>query len=141
MARMAEAVYLERNRKRTEVNIKQSKLRYNAVLEQIECSASRNIQREYLEALADCSYIYRGENILITGATGCGKSYLACALGRQACLFGYKVTYIGMVRFLEMISQSRIDGTFVKQINKFEKTDLLIINDFGLQAINAGGRE
>lgn len=140
MARMAEAEYLERNRKRTEVNIKQSKMRYNAVLEQIECSASRNIQRECLEALIDCSYIYRGENILITGATGCGKSFLACALGRQACSFGYKVTYIGMVRFLEMISQSRIDGTFVKQINKFEKTDLLIIDDFGLHVINAAGR-
>lgn len=140
MARMAEAELLERNQKRTETNLKQSRMRYNAVLEQIECSVSRNLHREHLEALADCSYIYRGENILITGATGCGKSYLACALGRQACAFGYKVTYLGMLRFLELVSQSRIDGTFVKQINKLEKTDLLILDDFGLQAINPNQR-
>lgn len=136
MARMAEAEYLERNRKQVESKLKVSRMRYNAVLEQVQCSPERNINREHLEALADCSYITRGENILITGATGCGKSYLACALGRQACTFGFKVAYMGMLRFLEMISQSRIDGTFVKQINKLEKTDLLILDDFGLQAIN-----
>lgn len=140
MARMAEAEHLERNRKRTEANLRQSKMRYNAVLELIECTASRNLHREHLEALADCSYISRGENILITGATGCGKSYLACALGRQACSFGYKVTYLGMLRFLEMITQSRIEGTFVKQINKFEKTDILILDDFGLQTMNPNAR-
>jgi DNA replication protein DnaC len=140
MARMTEAELLERNRKRTEANLKQSKMRYNAVLEQIECSASRNINREHLEALADCSYINRGENILITGATGCGKSYLACALGRQACSFGYKVVYIGLVRFLEMISQARVNGTFVKQITKLGKIDLLILDDFGIQAINPNER-
>lgn len=140
MARMVEAELLERNRKITETNLKNSKMRYNAVFEQIECSSSRNLHREHLDALADCSYIYRGENILITGATGCGKSYLACALGRHACSFGYKVTYLGMMRFIEMMIQSRTDGTLVKQINKIEKTDLLILDDFGLQALNPNGR-
>lgn len=140
MARMAQAEVLERDRKRSEVNIKQSKMRYNAVLEQVECTATRNINRDHLETLADCSYIYRGENILITGATGCGKSYLACALGRQACDFGYKVLYLGMVRFLEMINQSHLDGTFIKLINRMEKIDVLILDDFGIQNISANQR-
>ena len=140
MARMAQAELLERNRKRTEANIKQSKMRYNAVLEQFECTATRNINRDHLETLADCSYIYRGENILITGATGCGKSYLACALGRQACNFGYKVLYLGMIRFLELINQSHLDGTFIKQINRMEKIDVLILDDFGIQNISASQR-
>ena len=140
MARMAQAELLERDRKRSEANIKQSKMRYNAVLEQVECTATRNINRDHLETLADCSYIYRGENILITGATGCGKSYLACALGRQACDFGYKVLYLGMVRFLEMINQSHVDGTFIKLINRMEKIDVLILDDFGIQNISANQR-
>jgi len=140
MARMAQAELLERDRKRSESNIKQSKMRYNAVLEQVECTATRNINRDHLETLADCSYIYRGENILITGATGCGKSYLACAIGRQACDFGYKVLYLGMVRFLEMINQSHVDGTFIKLINRMEKIDVLILDDFGIQNINANQR-
>ena len=140
MARMAQAELLERERKRSEANIKQSKMRYNAVLEQVECTATRNINRDHLETLADCSYIYRGENILITGATGCGKSYLACALGRHACDFGYKVLYLGMVRFLEMINQSHVDGTFIKLINRMEKIDVLILDDFGIQNISANQR-
>lgn len=140
LARMVEAELLERNRKKTETNLKNSKMRYNAVFEHIECSVSRNLHQDHLDALADCSYIYRGENILITGATGCGKSYLACAIGRHACSFGYKVTYMGMMRFIEMMIQSRTDGTLVKQINKLEKTDLLILDDFGLQALNPNGR-
>lgn len=140
MARMTQAEILERDHKRTQSNIKRSKMRYNAVLEQVECTTSRNINRDHLETLADCSYIYRGENILITGATGCGKSYLACALGRQACNFGYKVMYLGMMRFMEMINQSYIDGTFIKQINMIQKTDVLILDDFGLQNINANQR-
>lgn len=140
MARMAQAEVLERDRKRSEANIKQSKMRYNAVLEQVECTATRNINRDHLETMADCSYIYRGENILITGATGCGKSYLACALGRQACDFGYKVLYLGMIRFLEMINQSHLDGTFIKLINRMEKIDVLILDDFGIQNISANQR-
>lgn len=140
MARLAEAEIMERNAKKTEANLKQSKMRYHATLEQIECSTNRNLNREHLQALADCGYIKRGENVLITGATGCGKSYLACALGRQACAFGYKITYIGIVRFLELIGQSRVDGSFIKQINKLEKTDLLIIDDFGIQQLNPSGR-
>jgi len=140
MARMAQAECLERDRKRTEANIKQSKMRYNAVLEQLEFTTTRNLNRDHLETLADCSYIYRGENILITGATGCGKSYLACALGRQACNFGYKVLYLGMIRFLEMINQSHLDGTFIKQINRIEKIDVLILDDFGIQNLSASQR-
>ena len=90
--------------------------------------------------LADGMFIDRAENILITGATGCGKSYLACALGRQACSLGYRVIYFGMNRFLEKIAQSKLDGTFIKMLNQIEKTHLLILDDFGLTPLDSISR-
>lgn len=111
IARLAEAELLHRKSRKTELYLKLSKLRYNAVLEQVHCSPSRNLTKETLLYLAECSFIDRSENILITGPTGCGKSFLACAIGRQACSLGYKSIYLGMNRFLEKVTQSKLDGT------------------------------
>ena len=106
MANLAEAEMQDRTQKRTEKYLLQSKLRYNAIIEQVHCSTNRNLTKEKLMMVADCSFIERAENLLITGATGCGKSYLACAIGRQACYFGYKTMYFGINRFLERITSS-----------------------------------
>ena len=111
IARLAEAEMQDRTQKRTEKFLLQSKLRYNAVLEQVHCNANRNLTQEKLMMIADCSFIERAENLLITGSTGCGKSFLACAIGRQACSFGYRTLYFGLNRFLERISNSRLDGS------------------------------
>ncbi len=136
MARLAEAELQSRGRKRTELYIRQSKLRYNALLEQVYCNAERNLSKEKLMMIADCSFIERAENLLITGKTGCGKSYLACAIGRQACTLGYRTLYFGMNRFLEKISLSKLDGTYVKLLNQIEKAHLIIIDDFGLHPMD-----
>jgi DNA replication protein DnaC len=136
VARMAEAELQYRTNKKTELYLRQSKLRYHAVLEQVYCNAERNISMEQLMKLADGLFIDRAENILITGATGCGKSYIACALGRQACALGYRVLYFGMNRFLEKVTQSKLDGTFIKLLNQIEKMHLLILDDFGLTPLD-----
>ena len=136
MARLAEAEIQERAQKKTEMFLLQSKMRYNAVLEQVHCNINRNLEREKLMMVADCSFIERAENMLISGATGCGKSYLACAIGRQACSFGYRTLYFGMNRFLERISSSKLDGTYLKLLNQIEKTHLIILDDFGLQPLD-----
>ncbi len=86
--------------------------------------------------IADCGFIERAENVLINGATGCGKSYLACAIGRQACAFGYRTLYFGINRFLEKISLSKLDGTYIKLLNQIEKAHLIIIDDFGLHPLD-----
>lgn len=137
LSRLAEAELQYRVQKKTQVYFRLSKLRYNAVMEQIHCNPSRNLTADQLMSVSDCEYINRSENILITGATGCGKSYLACAIGRQACTRGYKVLYYGMNRFTEKISQSKLDGTFMKVLNQIEKTHLLIIDDFGLHPMGS----
>jgi DNA replication protein DnaC len=136
IARLSEAEAQHRVNIKTQLYLKHSKLRYNAVLEQVYCNAARNLTQESLLSIADCGFIDRSENVLITGATGCGKSYLACAIGRQACSMGYKTLYLGMNRFLEKISLSKLDGTYIKMLNQLEKTHLLILDDFGIHPMD-----
>ena len=112
-----------------------SKLRYQATIQDIDCSKKRNLTKEKLMLLADCAYLDRGENILITGATGCGKSYLSCALGNNACVQGYRTLYFNMNRFTEQISLAKTDGTLIKWMDRIRKAQLIIFDDFGLQPI------
>ena len=140
VAKMAESEILNRNQRRTEMYLKTSKLRYSAVLEDVACSADRNLGKETLLALSDCGFIARAENLLVTGKTGCGKSFLACAIGRQACFMGYRVEYYSMNRFIEKISLATLDGTLLKVINHIERNDLVIFDDFGLQPLDNNSR-
>lgn len=136
VARLTEAELQHRSHQRTQMYLRLSKLRYNAVLENVQCSENRNFTKEQLSYFGDGSFIERAENVLITGATGCGKSYLACALGRLACSLGYKVLYLGMTRFLEKINQSKLEGSYVKLLNQLEKNQLIILDDFGLHPLD-----
>ena len=74
--------------------------------------------------------------VIITGATGCGKSYLACALGNQACLYGHRTLYFNMNRFCEQLAIAKVDGTLIKWMNRIKKAKLLILDDFGLQQMS-----
>lgn len=140
IARMAEAELQYRTQSKMQLYLKISKLRYNAVLEDIHCGTERNLTKEMLLSISDCGFIRRAENILITGATGCGKSLLACAIGRQACAMGYRTYYFGMNRFLEKVAQAKIEGTFVKLLNQIEKADIVILDDFGMHPMDNNTR-
>lgn len=140
IARMAESELEDRNRRRTEMYLKTSKLRYDSVLENVECSTERNFTKDDLQSIADCGFIRRAENLLITGKTGCGKSYLACAIGRQACFLGLRVEYFSMNKFIERIALAKVDGTMLKVVNHIEKNDLVILDDFGLQPLSDNAR-
>ena len=140
VARLAEAERQYRDTKRTEIYLKTSKLRYNAMLEDVYCSEERNLSKDTLLSLMDCSYIDRAENILIDGKTGCGKSYLACALGRQACFMGHRVEYFSMNKFIERIALAKLDGSMMKVVNHIQRNDLVIFDDFGLQPLDNNSR-
>lgn len=125
---------------RTAKLLKASKLRYRVLVEDITCSTTRNFTREQLTSIADCSFVRRGENLLITGLTGCGKSYIACAIGYQACTLGLKTIYLNMNRFVDTLKQSRLDGTFSQMLSRLDKNDLIILDDFGLQKMDSDTR-
>jgi len=135
MANLIDAERQHRWHKRMTMFLRLSKLRYQATIQDIDCSKKRNLSKEKLMLLADCAYLDRGENILITGATGCGKSYLSCALGNNACVKGYRTLYFNMNRFTEEIALAKTDGTLIKWLNKIKKAQLIIFDDFGLQPI------
>lgn len=140
IAQLSEAERQSRVQYKTQLYLKLSKLRYAGSLEEISYSASRNIVKEQILQLADCSYIDRSENILISGATGAGKSFLACALGHQACAMGYKTLYLNLNRFTEKIMVAKLDGSFVKLLNQLDKVSLLILDDFGLAPMDQNTR-
>lgn len=136
VAHLLQSEELNRANEKTAYYLKLAKLRLPATLEQIECSAPRNLTRQQLAALTEGRYLGQGENILITGATGCGKSFLACALGHQACLQGYKTTYLNMNRLIEKVTLSKLDGSYIKLLNHLERQTLIILDDFGLQPLS-----
>ncbi len=135
ISQLIDAEQSYRSRKKMDMFVRLSKLRYQATLHDIDCSAKRNLSKEKLMLLANCTFIDRGENVLITGATGAGKSYLSCALGHHACVQGYRTLYYNMNRLTEQIALAKLDGSLIKWLNRVQKAKLIILDDFGLQAI------
>lgn len=135
VAQLVQSEQLHRSNEKTAYYLKLAKLRLPATAEQIECSPARNLTKQQLATLIEGRYLQQGENLLITGATGCGKSYLACALGHQACMLEYKTTYFNMNRLIEKVTLSKLDGSYIKLLNHLERQTLIILDDFGLQNI------
>ncbi|HYV91137.1 MAG TPA: IS21-like element helper ATPase IstB [Chitinophagales bacterium] len=140
IAGLTEAEIQNRVHYKTQLYLKLSRLRYQAMTEEISFGKERGLSKEQLQQLNDCTYIERAENILISGATGSGKSFLACALGHQACVMGYKTMYLNLNRFTEKIIHSKLDGSFIKMLNQIEKISLLILDDFGLSPLDQNTR-
>jgi DNA replication protein DnaC len=133
IAHLLHAEQHTRHQEKTTYYLKLAKLRIQAIPEEIICSTSRNFTKQQLATLLEGHYLTQGDNVLITGATGCGKSYLACALGYQACQMGMKTAYFSMNRFIEKITLAKLDGSYLKLLNHLERQSLIILDDFGLQ--------
>ena len=126
----------ERNNRRFERLRTNARFRYQASIEELKLDASRGLDKGLIMTLATGEYLSKGEAVLITGATGCGKSFLASAFGYQACAQGYKVAYYNFQKLLMKTKIARKEGTIYKFFETTSKTDLLIIDDFGLSHLD-----
>jgi DNA replication protein DnaC len=109
-----------------------AKFRYQATLEELNYDPVRKLDKGLVTTLATCEFISKGESVVVTGATGCGKSFLASAMGHHACSHGYSVAYFNTQKLLMRIKMSRLDGTIMRFFDKLAKTSLLILDDFGM---------
>jgi DNA replication protein DnaC len=129
-----------RDNRRLKRLLNAAKLRESACMEDIDFSPERGLDRSILASLALGSWIRSGLNLITTGPTGSGKTWLGCALGNQACRMGMSVTFHRLPLLLEDLAVSHGDGSFRKRLAQIAKVDLLILDDFGLGALNAVGR-
>lgn len=137
---LIESEWDDRTNRRTERRIRTARFRYKANVEQIDFNTDRNLDKNLMNRFAECSFIEKNENILITGSTGIGKSYIASALGNQACMLGFKVLYASSSKLFAMLKMARADGSYIKEIARIEKMDLLILDDFGMQPLDNHNR-
>lgn len=129
-----------RDNRRLQRMLAMAKLRESACVEDIDYRASRNLDRSDMASLALCNWIRHGVNLIITGPTGGGKTWLACALGHQACRHGLSVGFQRLPLLLEDLGVSHGDGSFRKRLAQLSKIDLLILDDLGINTLTAQGR-
>lgn len=137
LALLADSEYNERYSRKTRLLLAAARFRYPASVEEVEHFGARNLDKNAFIRLSDCSFVQRKENLLITGPTGTGKSFLASALGHQACLMQLRTGYFNAAKLFTRLRSAQGEGSYAREIARIERLDLLILDDFGLQTLDA----
>jgi len=141
LALLVDHQWEDRQNRKIERLLKQAKFKQQATIVDIDYGSQRNLDRNSFERLTTLNFIKRKENIIITGASGVGKSYIAQALGHQSCMMEYKTLYQNTAKMFQRLKLCKVDGTYLKELHKILKVDLLILDDFGLQSFDNHARE
>ena len=139
IAHLVESEWDERYNRRLTRSTMQAKFRYKASLEQVNYDDGR-VDKNQILRLSECDFIKKKENIIITGSTGIGKSFLASAIGHKACSMGFRVLYQHHSKIFAKLKIAKADGTYLKELAKIERQHLLLIDDFGLTPLDAQSR-
>jgi DNA replication protein DnaC len=131
----------ERKTRKLQRLIKQAKFKIAACPEDINYRVKRGIDRQVISNLLSCDYLEKNLNVILTGPTGVGKTWLACALGQQAARRGYSVLYTRLSRLLEELEVAHADGSLPSLRNKLSKKDLIILDDWALSPLSSTGRQ
>lgn len=137
---LIDAEWDDKNNRKIERLIKNARFHYKAAIEDMVYDDVRNIDKNNMLRLAECSFIRKSENLLITGSTGVGKSYIATSLGYQACIEGIRTKYFNTTKLFAILKMAKADGTYLKELAKIERHKLIILDDFGLQALDSQNR-
>ncbi|MBK1702974.1 AAA family ATPase [Halochromatium glycolicum] len=140
LALLIEREQLSRENRRLKRLLSAAKLRVNACIEDIDYRHARGLHRAQMAALASCDWVRRAQNLCLTGPTGCGKTWLACALGNQACRQGLSVRYLRLPRLLEQLRIAHGDGSWNRSVGQLVRMELVILDDWGLAKLNAAQR-
>jgi len=125
-----------RETRRLKTRLRKAKLRQQASVEDIDFRHPRGLDKSLVVRLADCEWIKKRNNLIITGPTGVGKSYLACAFAEKACREGFSALYLRTTKLFEDLSLAKGDGRYLKLLTSYAKTDLLVLDDYGLLELN-----
>jgi DNA replication protein DnaC len=131
---MVEKEWLSRKNSRIKRLIHSASLGINACIEDIDYTTDRKIDKKTMQALSTCSFIVQKLNVIITGKTGCGKSFISCALGNNACRHGYNVKYYRIPELLLEINDAKADNRYNKFMSQLQNVKLLILDDIGLKS-------
>jgi DNA replication protein DnaC len=137
---VVEAEAVARDHKRFVSRLRAATLRQTASMEDVNYRAVRGLDRKLFQELATLKWISKGDNCLLVGPTGTGKSWLSCALGHQACRAGMSVIYVRVSRLLEMLALARGVGRYERQLKALGRVDLLVLDDWGLAPLTSDGR-
>jgi len=137
---LADRELTERENRRLTTRLRQARLKHNACVEDIDYRAPRGLDKALIAQLAACRWIREGLNLILVGPTGVGKTWIACALAQKAAREGYKVQYLRLPRLLEELHLAHGDGRFPKLMASLAKTDLIVLDDWGLAQLDAGQR-
>lgn len=138
---LVDAEWLARENARLSRAMKEAKLRMSsACVEDIEYAAKRELDKALIRQLASCRWIAEHQNVIISGKTGTGKTYIACALAQQACRKGYRAIYRRAPRLYQELALARADGTYPRLLARLARTDVLVIDDWALSPLTAEQR-
>jgi len=140
LGHLIDAEWDERHNRRLQRLIKAAKFRYQASLEEIDFKLNRGLDKNMLLRFSNSSWIEKKRDIIITGPTGVGKSFLVSALGYQGCMYGFRVLYFNCSKLFSQLKLKKADGTYNKELERIQKQEVLILDDFGLHPFDAQSR-
>lgn len=140
LAHLIDAEWDDRYNRKMNRLIKVAKFRYQASIEQIDFQLNRNLDKNMVLRFSDCGWIEEKQDVIVTGPTGAGKSFVATALAHQGCMHGFRVLYFNCSKLFSQLKIAKADGTYLNELKKIQKQDVIVMDDFGLHPFDSQNR-